>query len=156
MRRIEINHDKKAIIITKEFKERAADEYSCEYEYLQEVKASHPTYAVRTRREVTPNLTYDFMYEYVETFDQDGDDILNFMNIMVNALVEHGLEKGPVYEAIKDYFIRHYPKAIKKFKVDYKQCDIRMTDNPKEKNTIKLQRTKKQNLNSLMKVRKKK
>lgn len=120
MTNIIINAKERTIVITKKMAQAASRFGSDEYKELRAAMNDNPTYKVvvrttKQKRETYRGLTFEYMEKYIETHDENGTIMKEFL--MMRGKSEEGVEALAVslsYSEIKNWFFDTYP-AIAEF-----------------------------------------
>lgn len=113
MQGMKIDFITNSIIITKAFRDAAAEYGSEEYIALNTVKEENPNMKIVLRStgmskkaNEYKGLTYKYMRKFISVMD--GDNLLNFENTILH-FESFGYSNGEVYQHVKDWFLAYYP-----------------------------------------------
>ena len=103
---MKINFETKSIVVTKSFMDKASRFGSEEYRDLRMAMSDLPNFSVVVRKTKSPRrtcmkgLTYEYMAAYINSVDEDGSIMRDFMC----------LRQGCSYNEIKHWFLAKFPE----------------------------------------------
>lgn len=113
MQGMKIDFVTSSIIITKAFRDAAAEYGSEEYIALNMVKEENPSMKIVLRSTEMPKrsskykgLTYKYMRKFISVMD--SGNLLNFENTIL-YFESFDYSNGEVYQNVKDWFLANYP-----------------------------------------------
>lgn len=119
MREIYVDLEKRTIVMTKKFAVAASNPLSGEWKILQEVRSAYPEFEVKRHtikkqpnKECYKGLTYDYMRNYIMTYDENAMEVLNELEHQI--VISRCHSSNVRYSTIKKWFLNKYPE-IKNF-----------------------------------------
>lgn len=119
MKKIRVDRNANAIIMTREFSKKAEDPYTEEYRLLQEVKRDNPNCVVRNHtikknphKECYKGLTYDYMREYIRTHEAKANVEGALAELEDMIFISKCHSNGFRYPTIKKWFLEKYKDVV--------------------------------------------
>ena len=119
MREIDVDLEKRTIVMTKKFAVAASNPLSGEWTILQAVRNAYPEFEVKRHtmrkqpnKECYKGLTYDYMRNYIMTYDENAMEVLNELEHQI--VISRCHSSNVRYSTIKKWFLNKYPE-IKNF-----------------------------------------
>lgn len=115
---VQLNHENKTIVITKEFSKSASTYGTTEYKELLEIKKDFGDYQIvvrstpRRKRGIN-DITLTDMKAYIKKHDKEDNSIMAVFESMVNEKTGENLKRTSFF-TIKKWFFEQYPDLKKK------------------------------------------
>ncbi len=118
MKPIFVDYENSVISISSAFKKKAFTPGTCEYRELNKVRRDFPEFEIEVRKFKTNTnqdryggLTYNFMYWYIETYEDKKEVpvMKKALDYMIDVMKCHS--KGKRYPAVKSWFLETYPEV---------------------------------------------
>lgn len=115
---VQLNHENKTIVITKEFSKSASTYNTPEYNELIEIKKNFNNYQIVVRsapkrKRGINDITLANMRAYISKHDDENKTIMAEFDSMVNEKSGENLKRTSFF-AIKKWFFEQYPDLKKK------------------------------------------
>ena len=112
---VRVNYSNKTIVITKKFAKKIENPLSDEFEEFMDICGRLAGFEVvvkasvkRTKKDTLKGLNYDFMRQYIERHDENGENMKSFTKMTVKN--EDNLCTKS-YGEVKSWFLEQYPEV---------------------------------------------